>query len=437
MKNRAKSFVIGLVIANIEAFSGVVLADDNPITFGHNPVSVVPSVLSNSLVTYGVIDEMMRRTTNVNAAGQAQSAASQGLFNGTRAGIKGTIQLDNSSTKGIYTLEAGFFIGTGQSDQQGQIFGRQAWAGLQDANWGTMTFGRQYGNFADAVGAGDIFGERHGNMIYNGGTLNNNNAGSTVSENGFFYQELGYRWDNSLLYRKNFGAFNVGLMHAMASNAYTTTPGAPGATGTQVASAVGTQPSGNTMNSVSVTYDVKKYAIAGGYQSEIDMNGFHHNNVGVGGNYMYTDTNGVYVSYFNSKYDTGFTRINGTNSEIGGTLKTSRQDNVYSLGVNYYVTPNTNLLAASYFDFASNLLTPGDSGKRGTILALVDYYFGKSADVYLVSAYTHVSGALQGTTTASAITGNGGLGVINPPAGQTGNPFGSSSSVMAGFRLRF
>ena len=129
--------------------------------------------------------------------------------------------------------------------------------------------------------------------------------------------------------------------------------------------------------------------------------------------------------------------FNGTNSEIGGTLKTSREDNVVSLAVNYYVTPKVNLIAASYLDFASNLLVAGDSGQRETLLGLVDYYFAKSADVYVAAAYTRVGGALQGTTIASAITGNGGFGVINPPAGETGNPYANSSSLMLGFRLRF
>lgn len=435
MKRIGKSL---LAVTVIGAFNGAAYAGNDATTFGHDPVMATPPIESKSLVWYGIIDAMLRDTTNVNAAGQSQIAASQGLFNGTRAGVMGSTDLEGSSLKAIYTLEAGFYIGTGQSDQQGQLFGRQAWAGLQDDAMGTLTFGRQYGNFADAVGAGDIFGERHGNMVYNGATLNNNNSGNTVSENGFFYQELGYRWDNSLLYKKTFGATTLGLMHAMQSSAYTTTPGAPGATGTQVASAVGVgNPDGNTMNAVSLTYAAKLFNVAGGYQSENDLNGFKHNDVGLGGNYTYSDNNAIYASYFNSKYDAGFTRINGTNSEIGGTLKTSREDNVVSLGVNYYVTPKVNLIAASYLDFASNLLVAGDSGQRETLLGLVDYYFAKSADVYVAAAYTKVGGALQGTTIASAITGNGGFGVINPQAGETGNPYGNSTSLMLGFRLRF
>lgn len=434
MKQIRKSL---MVVAIVAAFNGAAYAGNDATTFGHDPVATPPPVESKGLVWYGIIDAMIRDTTNVNAAGQSQIAASQGLFNGTRAGVMGETNLEGSTLKAIYTLEAGFYIGTGQSDQQGQLFGRQAWAGLQDAELGTLTFGRQYGNFADAVGAGDVFGERHGNMVYNGATLNNNNSGNTVSENGFFYQELGYRWDNSLLYRKAFGATTLGLMHAMASSAYTTTPGAPGATGTQIASAVGTNPDGNTMNAVTLTYAGMGYTVAGGAQVENDLNGYRHNDVGLGGNFVYSDKNVAYASYFNSKYDAGFTRINGTNSEIGGTLKTARQDNVFSLGANYYVTPKTNLIAVTYLDFASNLVATGDNGQRSTILALADYYFAKSADVYLAGAYTKVSGAFQGTTTASAITGNGGFGVINPPPGETGNPYSNSTSIMVGFRLRF
>lgn len=389
-----------IAVAVLGAFAGAAQADD-------------------AVTLYGVIDAAIRSTSNVNpATGAGYQGFSQGLFNGSRFGLKGSEALDNGM-KAIYTLEAGFTLGTGAGDQQGQLFGRQAWAGFQDDSMGTLTFGRQYGNFSDAIGTGDVFGEKHGNLVYSGnnGNVGFPNQGDTVSENGFMYQEMGYRWDNSILYANKIGPVKFGLMHSFSGQTGGTSPSSLN--------------SGNkeTMNSVSLGYVSNSFNLTVGYQTERDSTNKTHNDVGFGANFMYAEKSGVYLSYFTSKYDAGFTRIGmGTNSTISGTVNTARQDKIATLSANNYVTDKLNLIGAIYHNGASNVAVAGDSGSRLGELVTLDYYMSKNTDTYVMAAHTRLTNALVGN-------GNGGNAVSAAvPAGTTG---ASVNTVMVGFRHRF
>ncbi len=374
-----------------------------------------------SVTVYGVIDAAIRHTSNTDLGGGSYLGFSQGLFNGTRFGLKGSEQLDNGM-KAIFTLEAGATLGTGSSDQQGQLFGRQAWAGLSDDSYGSLTLGRQYGNFADAIGTGDVFGEKHGNEVYSSTMTTNNTAypsqGDTVSENGFMYQEMGYRWDNSVLYANKLGPVKFGVMHSFQG---------------QTTAAGGNNNSGNkqTMNSLSVGYVSNTFNATVGYQIERDATGKQHKDVGFGTNYMFTEKSGVFLSYFTSSYDQGFTRIGlGTNSTISGTMAAPRKDKIAELSANVYATDKLNLIAAMWHDSATNLAIAGDSGSRLGELGTADYYMSKNTDTYFAVGHTKLKGMLIGNSNGGNIVTNG-LG-----AGNIANP-SSVNTVMVGMRHRF
>lgn len=399
----------------------------------------------DALTMYGVIDAAIRSNTNASynaTTGKTQSFTgfSQGLFNGSRVGLTGSENLGNGM-KAIYTLEAGLILGTGVIDQQGQLFGRQSWAGISDETYGALTLGRQYGNLSRAIGTGDVFGELHGNEIYASGT----NQGDVASENVFAYGLTGYRWDNSILYANKVGPVKFSAMHAyMGQNASSTTSG-----------------QAETMNSVAVGYVSDSFNATVAYQKETDQGANPlattsspanptHTDIGVGANYQYGDktefggSNGVYAYYLSSKYDSGFYRIGSTNSQFAfGTtaasaLYSARQDKVLSLGTNFYATSRINLIAAYFRDTATNVLSPvaqaaavasagGTGGSRNGFIVTGDYYFSKNTDSYLMAAHTSFKGALIGNA-------NGG----NATAGATPG-VGSSgvNTVMVGLRHRF
>ena len=67
-------------------------------------------------------------------------------------GLRGTEDL-GGGLKAIFVLENGFNSGNGTIGQGGAIFGRQAYVGLSQSQYGTVTFGRQYSFSTDILGS--------------------------------------------------------------------------------------------------------------------------------------------------------------------------------------------------------------------------------------------------------------------------------------------
>lgn len=89
---------------------------------------------------YGVLDAGVvgqRGCTDCAATG-----LSAGVASGSRLGIRGREPLGDQVTA-VFTLEAGVRNDTGESDQGGKLFGRQAYIGL-NSRLGALTLGRQY-----------------------------------------------------------------------------------------------------------------------------------------------------------------------------------------------------------------------------------------------------------------------------------------------------
>ncbi len=360
------------------------------------------------LEPYGLVDVAIRASTNADPNGNTYFGFSQGLFNGSRWGFRGTEDL-GGGIKAIYTLEGGLIVPVGQLDQQGQVFGRQAWVGLK-SDYGTLTFGRQYGTFSDAIGAGDVFGAGHGNLGYfSAGVPGGSNYSSNDAVNFFFAQQMGFRWDDSVKYDATFSGVGVGVM-AAAENA----PGV-GTTNGFIDK--------NAMISGKLGYNSKDFPISGavGAQYEADASYNHHFAAGGGLKYALDATDGIYLFYIHSQFDANFARISPNNSEMSSGLAKGRIDDIVNLGANYYVLPSLNVLVSLYFDYGQNVLASADDGQRYSGLLAADYYFSKDFDVYLGAWYTQFIDAFE-----------------QSPNG--GNEFANYSSVFAammGARFRF
>jgi predicted porin len=358
------------------------------------------------LEVYGLIDTGLRVSTNADTSGNTSFSFSQGLFNGSRFGIRGTEGLVES-VKAIYALEGGVVLPYGMLDQQGQIFGRQAWVGVS-SDYGTLTFGRQYGTFSDSIGVGDVFGIGHGNIGYNngsGGKANNLNGSDAV--NSFFYQEMGFRWDTSVKYAGSFSGVTVGAMAMLGDM-----------TGNWQK---------NTMFSGSLGYNAKGFPVVAAIavQTEMDESENHHTLVGGGLKYALSPTDGVYAFYFHSAFDAGFAQTNAQNSEFTGPQAAARTDEIANVGVNYYVLPSLNLIASYYFDYAKNAVADGDHGMRNSFLAAADYYFSKDFDAYVAGWYSLFNDALENTKNGGDVGSTSTTGYSN------------SFSFMVGARYRF
>ncbi|HYS63387.1 MAG TPA: porin [Paraburkholderia sp.] len=99
-----------------------------------------------SVTLYGVLDEGINYTNNV-GRGHVYELVS-GYAQGSRWGLKGAEEL-GGGLKAIFQLENGFDVSSGRLNQGGRMFGRQAFVGLSAAQYGALTFGRQYDSVVD------------------------------------------------------------------------------------------------------------------------------------------------------------------------------------------------------------------------------------------------------------------------------------------------
>lgn len=110
--------------------------------------AAAPQAHAQSVTLYGALDQGLDFTNNA-GRGQAWKAQSADL-QGERWGLTGSEGL-GAGLSAVFRLESGFDSSSGSFQQGGRMFGRQAYVGLSDARFGTLTIGRQYDSLVDTV----------------------------------------------------------------------------------------------------------------------------------------------------------------------------------------------------------------------------------------------------------------------------------------------
>ncbi|ABC36115.1 porin [Burkholderia thailandensis] len=110
--------------------------------------AVATAHAQSSVTLYGIVDNgiaYQSSSTSLGSTTGGRSAVkmSTGVWAGSRFGLKGSEDLGGGS-KAIFQLESGFSTANGTSQFAGGIFTRQAWVGLTNPTYGTLTAGRQY-----------------------------------------------------------------------------------------------------------------------------------------------------------------------------------------------------------------------------------------------------------------------------------------------------
>jgi predicted porin len=113
----------------------------------------------SSVTIYGIVDGGVQvndpKAGTTNNAGSI-SGVNGGIQSGNRLGFRGSEALGGGNNA-IFTLENGYSVDDGSLGQSGRIFGRQAFLGLQNANYGTLVMGRT-ALFSSGTGSFDKFG---------------------------------------------------------------------------------------------------------------------------------------------------------------------------------------------------------------------------------------------------------------------------------------
>jgi GBP family porin len=140
----------------------------------------------DSVTLYGIIDSGIAYVNSVasgpHAVGKSRTSAATGFGSGDRWGVTGTENLGNGLSA-IFTLENGFSGTTGAFTTGGRMFGRQAFVGLSDRRYGSLTLGRQYDYTFDYVAPllswmqfGSIYGAHVGDADNSFQTFRLNNS---------------------------------------------------------------------------------------------------------------------------------------------------------------------------------------------------------------------------------------------------------------------
>lgn len=161
-----------------------------------------------NVTLYGVLDSGVEHVTNVaNSGGLTRVPTLTGTLP-SRFGLRGSEDL-GGGLKAVFNLEAGYGLDSGASGQGGRMFGRQSFVGLA-GNWGSVTVGRQYTMYFNALLDSDILGPN----IYGSATIDNYIPNA--------------REDNSVAYRGTFGGLTIGATWSFGRDAVNAGPSPAG-----------------------------------------------------------------------------------------------------------------------------------------------------------------------------------------------------------------
>lgn len=375
-----------------------------------------------SVTLYGIVDAGVtyrsnERTGSTGAyAGHSNVGVTSGNLSGSRWGLKGKEELGNGLAA-IFLLEDGFDISNGTSGQGGRLFGRQAFAGLADQRYGSLTMGRQYTSLDDFVGpvapVGVIggFGAHPGDIDDLDQTTRVNNSIKYTSANyaGFTFGAL-YGFGGQPGSLKNQNTWSVG-------GGYANGPLHLGV-GYERSDNSKTGPNDPTDGKWQGTYDgTFNSSINEGYASAQSQQ-----IVAAGATWDFGPAL-VGVNYSNVQYKAG------ANSLYSGTATF----NIAGIFGMWNVQPKTHLFAGYSYTRGSHVDGLDDEAQYHNVSLGALYDLSTRSTVYLLAGYQRASGmtldALGNPVAATASFGDKGNG--HSSAAQ------SQAIVSVGFRQRF
>ncbi|KVN24996.1 porin [Burkholderia pyrrocinia] len=329
----------------------------------------------SSVTLYGLIDAGISYVNHSKSGSGSDKLFKydDGVAQGSRWGLRGTEDL-GGGLKAIFVLENGFNSGTGALGQGGAMFGRQAYVGLSTAQYGTVTFGRQYSFSTDILGA------------------NYSTGGNTVAGNYAYHvndvdQLTSSRINNAVKFQSaNYAGFTFGALYGFSNTTnFAGAPAAGGTAGSSRAYSFGLNYANGPFSVGAAYTDIRfpSQSIAPNGSSNFNLNlaNVQTGNVrdlrtyGVGGRYVWGPAT-VWALWTRTQFST----VSGT----GGTFY-----NAYETGVKYAITPA--LSAAAGYTY-TNATQSGNSAHWNQGDLALDYALSKRTDVYGLVIYQRASG---------------------------------------------
>jgi predicted porin len=312
-----------------------------------------------------------------------------GEWYGSRFGLKGTEDLGAGQSV-IFRLENGFDIDTGKLGQNGLLFGRAAYVGIDSKQFGQLTVGRQYSTVYEFVGANLVASSRWG-----GGFIAH--AGDVDNLNNTF------RVNNSIRYNSiNYHGFTVGGLYSLGGTAGNFNK--------------------NSGWGAGIGYTGYGLQAAAAYTDMQDPFVSAYNN---GANAPVAITSPIYNAYASARslnifaagaiYTIGKLYFGGTysnsrflqlgadpgNAGAGAHLRGTAALNDYEAEVGYQFTTAFSTTAA--YNYTRRASVNGDVGaKYHQVSVGADYIVSKRTDFYLVASYQKASGVNSNGTPAVA-----------------------------------
>ncbi|AUT62237.1 porin [Paraburkholderia terrae] len=332
-----------------------------------------PVFAQSSVTLYGVIDEGVNYTNSVN--GHSVVELQSGYAQGSRWGLKGAEDLGGGN-KAIFQLENGFDLNSGRLGQGGRMFGRQAYVGVSNDRFGTVTLGRQYDSVVDYLAQTTSNGNWSGYLFSH--PFDNDNTDNS------------FRVNNTVKYASpDIAGFQFGGTYSFSNdvnfaNNRQYSFGAQYATGGLLLAAAYLQANntGATSSGAIATNDASFLAQR--------MRVF-----GGGINYTFGSAT-VGFAYTNSDYHNptgnGYLGTPGAIVAAGSTLNRLRFQN-FELNAKYQLTPafyvgGEYVYTLENYDSSTGSVKP----KVHTVGLMADYNISKRTDFYVQGVYQKVAG---------------------------------------------
>lgn len=389
--------------------------------------SAQTSWAQSSVTLYGIIDVGVGYQNNVTTLGSGAPGHSRvqminAVWAGSRFGLKGSEDL-GGGTKAIFTLESGFNPTTGAQQYTNAMFGRQAFVGVTNPTYGTLTAGRQYtayytllstyspttwltgytGAHPGDIDSLDTLYRANNSLVYMSPSISGFTFGGSYAFGGVPGSvNQGSTWSAALLYR--YGPLGIATGFQRINNS------------TLGGGAWGTDSTANTAGEPGVSAINYGYRLAQAQQR-----------VAVTGGWQITDSVDISLAYSNVQY------IPGVNS----VFRDEAIFNTVGATVHWKPTPAWDLAGGYAFTRATqaNGIT---SSARYNQVSLSQYYsLSKRTGVYLVEGYQHASGntfTVNGSGVASIIGATASVGDgMNGTPSTTGNQFVAGAAIITRF----